>query len=74
MDYEATIKVTKNPDVVFDCFSPEKKPKSDRADYTIRKEKGAVIVEVKASDSVSFRATMASIEKMLAVIEKTSKT
>ena len=73
MNYEATIKVTQDPDIVYDCFSAEKKPKGDRADYTIRKEKDAVIFEIKANDSVALRATLSYIDKMLTVIEKTGK-
>ncbi len=71
MKYSATITVQGSRELVFGAFSAENSEiKAERSSYTMRKEKGAVVFDVKASDAVAFRAAISSISKMLAVIEK----
>lgn len=76
MEYGATISVAggEELDTLYAAFLPEKKGlKAERAHYTIKREKGAVVFEVSAGDAVAFRAAVSAISKMLSVIEKVRK-
>ncbi|MBR9676190.1 hypothetical protein GOV05_04220 [Candidatus Woesearchaeota archaeon] len=72
MNYESQIIVkTKTPNDLLKVFEPEKKDsKTKRSTYTINKQSGGLIFDIRAKDSVSLRATLNSITKLLTVYEK----
>ena len=71
MIYSAKIRVYKNSDTIYRCFSSESKTlKTDRSDYTVKKYQDYIEFNIKAEDSVALRATLNSITKLLTVYEK----
>ena len=71
MSYSATIRVSKNPDLILKSFQAEAKNlKTERSSYTVRRLKDCVEFNIKAEDSVALRATLNSITKLFTVYEK----
>ena len=72
MNYESTILVnTEKPKDLLEIFEPELKNSiSDRSHYTIIEADKGLRFDIKAKDSVSLRATLNSITKLLTVYEK----
>ena len=70
MNYTAEIKITEDPEKVYDQLLPESKEKKNRSNFTLKKTEKEVIVEVEAEDAVAFRATMNAITQLLAVFHK----
>jgi tRNA threonylcarbamoyladenosine modification (KEOPS) complex Pcc1 subunit len=71
MKYTAQLTVTEDIDKIEKVFASEEREFSNkRAEYDIKREKSALIFNVKAKDATAFRAVLNSIGKVLAVYGK----
>jgi len=71
--YSAEIRCFFRPKELKDCIRAEKRIKSTRGSYSVTEEKDHLCFNVKASDAVALRATVASVTQLIAVFEKAHK-
>ncbi|NQV09069.1 hypothetical protein HQ529_04415 [Candidatus Woesearchaeota archaeon] len=71
MRYTAKLIVHEDPKKILKILKPElKQPKSQRAEFKLKKTKDYVEFNITATDSVAMRSVLNSITKLLTVYEK----
>jgi len=61
-------------DAYFNALQPEEDFKTERASYKLKKEKGKLIIEIKAGDATAFRAVTNTLLGLISIVEKNLKT
>jgi len=55
----------------FDALKPEENFKTERAFYTVKREKNKIVVSISAKDATAFRAVSSNLTGLMSIVEKT---
>ncbi len=55
----------------YDALSPEQSFATERASYSIKKERNKIVINIKTKDATSFRAVSSSLTGLMSIVEKT---
>lgn len=60
-------------DSYFDALTPEQDFSSERASYSVKREKNKIVVSITAKDATAFRAVSNNLTGLMSIVEKTWK-
>jgi len=69
MNYEVTIDVRTDPDIIYEALKPEQS-KFKRASWTVERKNDKTQIHVKADDAIALKAMLSTVIKALTLYEK----
>jgi len=74
--FSSTIEIRGGKEIIdtyFSALEPEQSFETERANYSLKKAKGKLVITITASDATAFRAVSSSISGLLAIVDRTIK-